>query len=139
MSQANVEIIKRAIDAFNKRELDQYDDLYTPDYEWFPALTGTVEGRSYQGREGMETWFVEARETWESFLSFADDLRDLGDRVLGLGRIEGRGLGSGVELDAPMAIIVDFRDGKIARTRTYLDQSEALRAAGLSDGERAGS
>jgi ketosteroid isomerase-like protein len=133
VSQENVELVERALDAFNRRDLDSYDDFYTPDYQWFPALTGTIEGRSYVGREGMELWSVEASDTWEWFTVITDELRDLGDRVLGLGRIAGRGRSSGVQLDAPMGMIVDFRDGKISRARNYLDQAETLRVAELSE------
>jgi ketosteroid isomerase-like protein len=133
MSHKNVEIVKRALDAFNRRDLDAYDDLYTPDYQWFPALTGTIEGGNYRGREGMETWFVEASDTWEWFRMLTDEVRDLGDRVLGLGRIEGRGRGSGVQLDAAAGMIIEFRGDKISRVRTYLDHGAALRAAGLSE------
>jgi ketosteroid isomerase-like protein len=132
MSQANMEIVKRAIDAFNRPDLDGYDDLYTPDFEWFPALTGTVEGRGYRGREGIEMWFTEANDTWEWFRAIAEEYRDLGDRVLVLGRIEARGRGSGVQLDAPAGMIFDFRGGRLSRDRTYLDHGETLRAAGLS-------
>ena len=128
-----MELVERALDAFNRRDLDSYDDFYTPDYQWFPALTGTIEGRSYVGRGGMELWSVEASDTWEWFTVITDELRDLGDRVLGLGRIAGRGRSSGVQLDAPMGIIVDFRDGKISRARNYLDQAETLRVAELSE------
>lgn len=128
-----MELVERALDAFNRRDLDSYDDFYTPDYQWFPALTGTIEGRSYVGREGMELWSVEASDTWEWFTVITDELRDLGDRVLGLGRIAGRGRSSGVQLDAPMGMIVDFRDGKISRARNYLDQAETLRVAELSE------
>ena len=124
--------VARALEDFNRRDLDTYEELYTPDYEWFPALTGTIVGRHYTGREGLETWFVEASDTWESFIVVTEELRDLDDSVLGLGRIAGRGRGSGVELDAPMGMIVDFRDGRISRARNYLDHGEALRAAGLS-------
>jgi ketosteroid isomerase-like protein len=131
MSHQNVQTVARALEDFNRRELDTYDELYTPDYEWFPALTGTIEGRHYEGREGLETWFVEAADTWESFIVVTEELRDLDDSVLGLGRIAGRGRGSGVELDSPMGMIVDFRDGRISRTRNYLGQDEALREAGL--------
>jgi ketosteroid isomerase-like protein len=132
LSQLNVRMVARAIEDFNRRDLGTYDELYTPDYEWFPALTGTIEGRHYTGREGLETWFQEASDTWESFIVVADELRDLDDSVLGLGRIAGRGRGSGLELDAAMGMLVDFRDGRISRTRNYLDHGEALRAAGVS-------
>jgi ketosteroid isomerase-like protein len=133
MSQQNVQTVARALEDFNRRDLGTYDELYTPDYEWFPALTGTIEGRHYEGREGLETWFVEAADTWESFIVVTEELRDLGDHVLGLGRIAGRGRGSGVELDAAMGMIVDFRDGRISRTRNYLSQDEALHEAGVNE------
>jgi ketosteroid isomerase-like protein len=130
MSQANVEIVKRVIDAVNRRDLDAYDDLVTPDFEWF--VPRTVEGDGYLGREGTESYFGEISDTWEEFRAIAEEYRDLGDRVLLLGRFEGRGKGSGVPVDAPMAVVYDFRDGKISRSRVYLDHGEALRAAGLS-------
>ncbi len=133
MSRANVEIVKRVIDAVNRRDLDAYDDLVTPDFEWFAAFPRTVEGDSYLGREGTERYFGEIGDTWEEFRAIAEEYRDLGDRVLLLGRFEGLGKGSGVPVDAPMAVVYDFRDGKISRSRVYLDHGEALRAAGLSE------
>ncbi len=131
MSQANVEMLKRAIDAFNRRDIDSFAPLTTPDFEWFGALLGKVEGGNYRGREGMERYFADAADTWEEFRSVADEFRDLDDRVLALGRLQGRGKGSGITVDASFWMLADFRDGKLSRTRSYLDHGEALRAAGL--------
>jgi len=39
--------------------------------------------------------------------------------------------GSGVPVDAPLGMVLDFRDGKISRMRFFLDHGEALKAAGL--------
>ena len=133
MSQAKVEMLKEAIDAFNRRDIDSLMALTTPDFEWFGALLGKVEGGSYHGREGMERYFADAADTWEEFRSVADEFRDLDDRVLALGRLEGRGKGSGISVDAPFWMLVDFRNDKLSRTRSYLDHGEALRAAGLSE------
>jgi ketosteroid isomerase-like protein len=136
MSQANVEIVKRGIDAFNRRDVDALDDLTTPDFEWFPALPSAVEGErfsGYRGREGIETYFEDVRSTWEGLRVLGNEFRDLGDRVLVLGRAEGRGRGSGVEVDMPLGIVYDFRRAKCLRARAFLDHGEALRAAGLSE------
>ncbi len=38
MSQENVEIAKRTVDAYNRRDLDRYHELFTPDLEWVAAL-----------------------------------------------------------------------------------------------------
>jgi ketosteroid isomerase-like protein len=99
----------------------------------FPALPATVEGGGYRGREGIETYFAEIRGTWEGLSVFADELRDLGDTVLVLGRTEGRGRASGVRVTAPIGIIYDLSRGRVSRVRAYLDHGEALRALGLAE------
>jgi ketosteroid isomerase-like protein len=53
--------------------------------------------------------------------------------VLVLGRLKGRGKGSGAPVDTPYTGIFDFRGDKIWRSRVYLDRAEGLRAAGLSE------
>lgn len=133
MSQENVEIAKRVMDAYNRRDVDAYVDCATPDFELVPVFVGAVEGGSYQGREGIERVFEATRDTWDDYRIVADEFRDLGDRVLLVGRAEGRGRSSGVSVDAPFGSVVDFRGGKISRIRSYLDHGEALRAAGLSE------
>ena len=134
MSRANVRIAKRVIDAFNRRDLDAILECVNRDVEWLPAMPVTLGGEALRGREGIESYIREVSDTWEEYRVVGQDLRDLGvDQVLVLSRIEGRGAGSGGLVDAAMGQIFDFRDGKIARVRTYLDHGEALRAAGLAE------
>ncbi|MHB8234092.1 MAG: nuclear transport factor 2 family protein [Solirubrobacteraceae bacterium] len=133
MSREQVEIARRCVDAFDRRDLDELAKTITSDYEWVGAFLGVVEGGSYRGREGMARYFSEAEETWESFCVSGEEFRDLGGRVLVLGRMEGRGRSSGVVVDTPYTMIVEFRDGKVSRSRAYLDHAEALRAAGLAE------
>jgi ketosteroid isomerase-like protein len=137
MSQENVEIVKRGIDAFNRRDVDVLASLTTPDFAWFPALPGAVEGDGYRGLQGIETYFGEIRGTWDDLRVLGDEHRDLGVRVLVLGRAEGRGRGSGVRVDAPIGIIFDIRSGRISSARTFLDHGEALRATELPDEDSA--
>ena len=134
MSQANVEVAKRVIDAFNRRDVDAIFECVNPDIEWLPAMPVTFGGGPLRGREGIESYVREVSDTWEEYRVVGQDFRDLGeDQVLVLSRIEGRGAGSGGLVDAAMGQIFDFRDGKIARVRTYLDHVEALEAAGLRE------
>src|SRR6476469_2204803 len=121
MSQENVEVAKERIDAFNRRDVDACTQFATSDFELFPAMAGAVDGSSVTGREGLETLFAEVRDIWEEQHVIADEFRDLGDCVLVLGRIVGRGRASSVPVATPSAVVSDFRDGKIARVRTYLD------------------
>jgi ketosteroid isomerase-like protein len=136
MSHENVALAKRAIEAFARRDLDAYDDLYAPDLEWFPAGPLALQGEGYagyRGREGLDTYFRDRRRMWEEIRTVAEEFRDLGDCVLMLGRLQVRVRSSGVTLDSPIGVIYDFRDGEISRMRAYLDHGEALRAAGLSE------
>ena len=54
MSQENVAIAKRLMDAYNRRDVDAYVECATADFELFPVFVGAVEGGSYRGREGIE-------------------------------------------------------------------------------------
>jgi ketosteroid isomerase-like protein len=105
----------------------------TADFEWFPALRMAVEGDSFRGREGVEAYFEALHATWEEVRLVAGEVRDLGESVVWLGRIEGRGRGGGVAVEAPMGAVLAVRDGRVWRARSYLDHGEALRAAGLTE------
>lgn len=133
MSQENVEIVKRGVDAYNRRDLDAPLESATEDYVLFTAVAGAIETDGIRGREGARRYFDMLDETWAEFHIIADEFRDLGDRVLAIGRTKGRGQGSGVQVDAPYAAIFDLRDAKWWRARGFLDHDEALRAADLSE------
>jgi ketosteroid isomerase-like protein len=133
MSQSNVEIVEIFMAVVNRRDIDTFAGVTTSDFEWFPVFAARVEGDVYRGREGIETFLGEVDETWEEFRPMPEEYRDLGDRVLALGRLKTRGRASGVPSDSPWGGIYDVRGGKISRIRTYLDHGEALRAARLSE------
>jgi ketosteroid isomerase-like protein len=132
MSQENVEVAKQATDALNRRDWDAFYGLISDDFEWLPAMPGAVQNIGYQGRGEFAAYVREVEETWEYLLAVMEEFRDLGDRVLLIGRMEGCGRASGAPVNTPVAEIMDFRDGKLSRDRVFLDHAEALRAADLS-------
>jgi ketosteroid isomerase-like protein len=132
MSVENVEIVKRLKAAFNEKDLEAFVAITTPDFEWTTSVMA-LEGEVFWGREGIETYFERMREVWEEFRGLASEYRDLGERVLWIGRLKGRGRGSGIPVDVPLDVLYDLRDGKISRMHSYLDHGEALLAAGLSE------
>jgi len=131
--QENVETVKQLTDAFHRRDIDAFAKLTTPDVEWIPVFAVQVEGAVYRGRQGIEAFLRELSETWDEFRPVPDEYRDLGNRVLGLGRLSARGRNSGAAINSPWAGIFDFRGAKIFRIRTYLDHPEALKAVGLEE------
>ena len=134
MARDKADVARRAVDAFNRRDVDgMFAELVTPDVEWWPAVAGAYEGGCYQGREGVERIAAAIGEVWEEVQVIAEEFRDLGDRVLALGTTKGRGRGSGAQVDAPLAVILDFRGDRIRRSRGYVDRAEGLRMAGVSE------
>ena len=131
MSQETVDLAKVVMDAFNRRDIDAFVQPTTSDFEWLPALGMAVEGGSFRGREGVDAYFEALHATWEEVRLVAEEVRDLGEIVIWLGRIEGRGRGSGVVVEAPMGAVLEVRGEKAWRARSYPDRGEALRAAGL--------
>ncbi len=141
MSQANLEIVKRAIDAMNQRvdtnqRAELFAELMTPDFEWLPAMPGAVEGVSYRGREAVETYFDESAEIWEEFHTVIDEFRDLGDRVLTFGHMGGRGAGSGlpdrhtVGAGHRFSRRQDFARSQLSRSRQGVADGGSFRVGG---------
>jgi ketosteroid isomerase-like protein len=59
------------------------------------------------------------------------ELRDLGDRVLVVGKQRGRGRASGVEVESRRALVVELRDGTLRSVRYFLEPNEAFAAVAL--------
>ena len=133
MPRDKVDVVKRAVDAYNRRDLKVFAGLMTPDFEFYAGTVTALGGDEYRGREGVERFAADTRESWEELQNVAEEFRDLGDRVLMLGRFVGRGKGSGAPIDVPMAGLYDLRGDRIRRYRGYLDRAEAFRAAGVSE------
>jgi ketosteroid isomerase-like protein len=132
MSQENVERLRGAYQAFNSSKQVNLDGL-TPDVEFIqPDEMGGGEG-VYHGREGFVRGVQELTETFDDFHIEVEELYDLGQRVVALVRLRGRGRGSGVPVDAPFAHVVTFRGEQIARWHAYAHRDEALEAVGLRE------
>jgi ketosteroid isomerase-like protein len=134
MARDKVDVVKRLVDASNRRDVDRaFAELVTPDFEWHPAIVRALDGAVYRGREGVEQFAADTSENWEELRNVAAEFRDLGDLVFVLGRLKGRGKGSGAPVDQQYAGIYDFRGDRVWRYRVYFDHAEGLRAAGLSE------
>jgi ketosteroid isomerase-like protein len=131
MSDVNREIATRAIEAFNASDADAFAALTAVEFEWSPSMSG-VDGEIFVGSDGVRRYFEGLGAAWEHFLVLADEFRERGDLVLVLGRLEGRGKGSGAIVHSPLGMAFELRDGLIARIHGYLDHDEALAAEGLS-------
>ena len=87
----------------------------------------------YRGHDGVRAFLSEVWDVLGDTSFEFPDIRDVGDQVVALGRFSGRGEASGVATETPFAYVVEFKHGKVARVRSYLDRNDALEAAGLRE------
>jgi ketosteroid isomerase-like protein len=130
VSEENIEVVTRAVAAFNATDVDAFTALTTMDFEWFPSMI-PIENETFAGADGIRRYFDRLASAWEHFRIFPDRFLQWADCVLVLARLEGRGRSSGATVDAPLGMAFDLRDGLISRIRGYLDHDEALKATGL--------
>jgi hypothetical protein len=97
------------------------------------GLAALLEGEAtvYRGSEGVRELFQGYFEAFADLRFEVSEIRDLGDRILAVGQMRGRGAESGVEIESPWAYLIQVTNGKATHVRTYLDPKEALEAAGL--------
>lgn len=130
MSRENVEAFWRILAAFNRGDFEPWIELFAEDAEFVP-LRAPIEG-TYRGEGRLREFLADNAENFDMFEPRYDDVRDLGDWVLALGKIRIRGKGGGVEMDVSSALVLTFRDGKVIRLKDYGDRKKALEAVGLS-------
>jgi ketosteroid isomerase-like protein len=95
---------------------------------------GATGVHSFTGVEGVRRAWADYRgETFERLTPQIEEIRDLGETVLGLGRFVVTGRATHIEFDREVGSLATSRDGKIATVHDYLSHREALEAAGLSE------
>jgi ketosteroid isomerase-like protein len=139
MSQENVELVRRLLEMFARREHEAVFAFYAPDIEWdathadafgFSDLTGV-----YRGHEGVRTYWRRWLQAWKDLEFEVEDVLDAGDEVVALIRNQrqwGRHSGIVTEM-SPYGIVFTISGGKVVRWRSFSDQEQALEAAGLSE------
>jgi ketosteroid isomerase-like protein len=131
MSQENVEIVRRGIEAFNRRDLKTWLATFRSDAEidWSRAR-GPLKG-VYRGHGELEVF-------WDEWLTFdwvevePHDLTEAGSEVVVPNTTTFRGR-QGIEVVARIAFVFTVENGQIARLQMFQERAEALEAAGLRE------
>jgi ketosteroid isomerase-like protein len=133
MSQENVEIVRRHIETWNRRDLTAWLALYSPDAEidWSRAR-GPLKG-VYRGRGERETLWNEFFFTFdEAQIQTPQGFTDAGSEVVVSNTTHFRGR-EGIEVSASSTWVFTVENGQITRLRMFQERDEALEAVGLSE------
>jgi ketosteroid isomerase-like protein len=132
MSQENVEIVRRSIEAWNQRDMATWMAAHHRDAELDWSRSRAPFKGVYRGRAEQETF-------WNLFwATFADvhidchDFTEAGKEVVlsNTARMRGR---QGIEVTARNALVFKLEGGQITRLRLFQERSDAFEALGLSE------
>ena len=127
MSQANVEIVRRALEGFVAGEilwetLDQEVEVHDHDI---------LDAGQYRGHSGIARWL----EDWGAGLPVISlelqEFIDAGEAVVAVFLLKARARGSSVDVERQDGIVYRLRDGKITRLDYYNSRHQALEAVRL--------
>jgi ketosteroid isomerase-like protein len=134
MLQENVEILRRANEAFNRGDIDAFialcdEEIEIEDLGNAPDVPRVSRGVS-EVRETLEAWV----DAFDDFQGNILEYIDSGDRVACVVDYVGKSRVTGLTVTQKVVDIWEFRAGKFFRGSIgYTDRKAALRAAGLSE------
>ncbi|MDQ2675873.1 MAG: nuclear transport factor 2 family protein [Actinomycetota bacterium] len=133
MSQENVEITRKIIEAFNERGFRSEGALsFFDESVIFEEPPEQPAPRVARGREEAAQIFGQFDEAWETHVSDPQEFIVVdNERVLVLTIEHFRGR-DGIELSQPCGNLFTLRDGKVVRMQSFWERGNALEAAGLA-------
>jgi ketosteroid isomerase-like protein len=132
MSQENVELTRRVYELFDARDLSGLFDLFHSEVI-YRNREDEPDVRVYQGLEDFKGYVASWLEMFDDLRFETHDFIDLGDEVIAVTHLHGRGRETGAEVRGVYVFLFKFRDGVIVQGREYATKEEALEAAGLRE------
>ena len=131
------EVVRRAYDAFNRRDAAAFCELSTPDIE-IRDMSDMPGPEVLWGHRGIESFFKDNWDTFEQVWGDVDRILEAGpDRVLALAHHGGTARG-GPRIAQARGVLVTFSEnGKMKEIRLFGNPDEALRAVGLHEHDTA--
>jgi ketosteroid isomerase-like protein len=127
-TRSDVDVVRAAVDCFNRRAMNAFLELIDPDVEWVP-LNAVLEGDVYRGHAGIERFMGDVNKDIENMQLRLEDVFEVGENVVLHAAIVGRGRGSGMDLEFPVGWVIRVRDGRVDYLRAYPERTDALKAA----------
>jgi ketosteroid isomerase-like protein len=131
MSQENVEIAMRALDAYARRDLETLRALADPDIELDWSASRAWLAGVYRGLEETLRFYNDYYEAFSEIVIEADDYIDAGESVVipNVAHQVGR---DGIQVSARSTFVFTVRGGKLIRICLYQETEQALEAVGLA-------
>jgi ketosteroid isomerase-like protein len=130
MSEENVELVLRGLDAVNAGDMDGLRELFDADIIVRPA-EGWPEPGPFVGREAAMRWFTQLLDAFDIDTMEEISCTDVDDRVVL--QFIWHGMGRGPEANLEFTGVFTLREGRVVFLEFFWDHAEALEAAGLRE------
>ena len=89
------------------------------------------DGRTtYRGHDGLRRWLADVRQEWKTLTVTYDEVHEAApDCVVGVGRVWGSAADGEHTIDLRLALVGEFRGGRLVRGRAFHTADDALRYA----------
>jgi ketosteroid isomerase-like protein len=133
MSQENVDLVRRAFEAYSRGDIDGAVSDFAPDCRYTAA--GLIPDRTgvFHGPEGYKEFMGWLRSEFADVHAEVDDLIDAGETVFVESTLRGRGRQSGAQAKFTFWQVWTVQNGKFVQGQGFASRAEALEAAGLSE------
>jgi ketosteroid isomerase-like protein len=108
MSQENVEVVRRSLDAYRREALDGYLRYLDPEIEWI-TTDAWIEAATYRGHEGVGRYLGSIETEFDDVRVETVRLIGAGEQVVSSVRICGRGKASGAPVELTLISVSRLR------------------------------
>ena len=130
MSQADLDVLRRWAETWNRTDLDAFAATFDDDAELITDPSW-MEAGPFKGRAAIRTWFEGLKESWEERDAIVlTELFEVDAQVIARIDWQVRGRTSGIDITLDATSVNTIQRGRIVRQQWFFDHAKALEAVG---------
>jgi len=126
---SNVELVRSAYDAWNRRDVERLLEITDPEVAISPLVIGVTSAGPWQGHDGVRKLVADARDHWARFEIQCEKVLEVGERLVALVHVEAAARANGPTVTGNIAHLIELEDGLVTSFVAFRDRAAAVAAA----------
>jgi len=133
MSQADLDVLRRWAETWNRTDIDAFAATFDDDAELITDPSW-MEAGPFKGRAAIRAWFEGLKESWEERDAILlTELFEVDGQVIARVDWQVRGRVSGIDTALDATSVNAIEQGRIVRQQWFFDYASAIQAARVSE------